>query len=154
MLCFASVVMPTSIACLCDGVALALLYAFMVAALALEARHCHGLTKTKPAALHASELPHHASELTQLRGAITLQTVFCILAVDFPLFPRAGAKTPTFGRSVMDLGVGAAVLAGALTRRRDRQAALRVLVRHAPLFLAGIGRILVVRSMPQPSFQA
>ena len=36
-----------------------------------------------------------------------LQTVFCILAIDFPLFPRHAAKTLTYGHSVMDLGVGA-----------------------------------------------
>lgn len=91
-----------------------------------------------------------------MRGAIALQTAFCILAVDFHLFPRVGAKTLTFGHSVMDLGVGAVVVAGALTRRRTRARAddchtdaspsRRTLTRQAPLLLAAVGRLLAVRA--------
>lgn len=46
-------------------------------------------------------------ELTMARGTVFLMTALCILAVDFPAFPRRMAKAETFGCGVMDLGVGA-----------------------------------------------
>ena len=89
-----------------------------------------------------------------------MQTAFCILAVDFHVFPRSGAKTLTFGRSVMDLGVGCVILAGALTSKarqppppsqppgleHAQEQARRTLARHAPLLALGAGRLLAVRA--------
>ena len=108
------------------------------------------------------------------------QTVFCILAVDYPIFPRRFAKaraatsplepaqppvlslgpgtavreqTHTWGHSLMDLGVGAVMLTGALVRRRARakpagrsDSAWRVCRRHAPLVAIGVGRLLAVKA--------
>ena len=146
LVCFATVVIPTCAACLCDESALALLYAALLVPLYSEMR--------SPSHSGSSASAGRLPALTQLRGAMALQVAFCILAVDFPLFPRAAAKTLTFGRSVMDLGVGATVLSGALTRRRpgshgedgSRVSAARVLVRHSPLLLAGAGRLLALRA--------
>lgn len=145
--------------------ALALLYlAFALALVARRPRHfllAGGASDANDALLarlNAKRWP----ALTQIRATVMLQTGFCILAVDFHAFPRAAAKTLTFGCSVMDLGVGAVVLQGALSRRRAGRTAddgrvrappldaaavvWRALVRHAPLLLLGLGRLLAVRA--------
>lgn len=45
--------------------------------------------------------------LSSLLATLMLSVTVCILSVDFPIFPRRGAKTYDFGFSIMDAGVGA-----------------------------------------------
>ena len=47
-----------------------------------------------------------------------LYTCTCILAVDFPAFPRRYAKAETYGSGLMDVGVGGIILAMGLVSSR------------------------------------
>lgn len=52
--------------------------------------------------------------LTVYRVLVNVKTAISILAVDFSVFPRRYAKTETYGTGVMDMGVGAYVMANAM----------------------------------------
>jgi len=58
--------------------------------------------------------------LTHLRAGVFLLTVMAILACDTPAFPRHHLKTEVAGVSLMDLGVGVVVIAGALASKQAR----------------------------------
>lgn len=45
--------------------------------------------------------------MASLLATLMLSVTVCILAVDFQIFPRRGAKTTDYGFSIMDAGVGA-----------------------------------------------
>lgn len=45
--------------------------------------------------------------LASLLATLMLSVTVCILCVDFPIFPRRGAKTTDTGFSIMDAGIGA-----------------------------------------------
>lgn len=45
--------------------------------------------------------------ISSLLATLMLSVTVCILCVDFPIFPRRGAKTYDFGFSIMDAGIGA-----------------------------------------------
>lgn len=149
-----TIVLPTCAACLCieHRWDLYLIYGALLLPLGVKLRSTlKERTRTNVSSVLSLVNGNRSPVITQLRGAIALQTAFCILGVDFHLFPRANAKTLNYGRSVMDLGVGAVVLAGALTtRRRPRESisvtARRAMVRHAPLVAAGLGRLVAVRA--------
>lgn len=47
--------------------------------------------------------------ISSLLATLMLSVTVCILCVDFPIFPRRGAKTTEFGFSIMDAGIGAFV---------------------------------------------
>ncbi|KAL1804581.1 hypothetical protein ACET3Z_027649 [Daucus carota] len=83
--------------------------------------------------------------ISSYRVTMMLVTCFCILAVDFNIFPRRYAKTETYGTSVMDLGVGAYVLANSLVSRQARgtmKTSLRNALQSAsPLLFLGFARI-------------
>lgn len=86
-------------------------------------------------------------------------TCVCILAVDFPTFPRRFAKTESFGTSLMDLGVGSFVFAAGVVAARqqlkEQQEASRSMVtrfkaavRHSlPLVVLGFIRLLSVKGL-------
>lgn len=53
--------------------------------------------------------------ISNYRAIIQITTSFCILAVDFHIFPRRFAKAEVFGIGCMDLGVGTFILSMGLT---------------------------------------
>lgn len=55
--------------------------------------------------------------VTDYRGFMYLATAVCILAVDFPAFPRRFAKAEAYGKGLMDIGVGSFVFSGALVSK-------------------------------------
>jgi phosphatidylinositol glycan class W len=85
------------------------------------------------------------------RSSMLLVTAICILAVDFPIFPRRFAKTADYGYGLMDLGVGGFMFAGGLTAPEARGGSCDVTVRAGlkaglvgclPLLLLGGARLL------------
>lgn len=87
--------------------------------------------------------------MTVYRFMLNTYTVFCILAVDFNVFPRRFAKTETYGHSVMDIGVGCYVCSNALlfsipNTRNISKNVLKVFKQVFPLLVLGIGRTYFV----------
>eukprot|EP00088_Acartia_fossae_P059827 TRINITY_DN7151_c0_g2_i10.p1 TRINITY_DN7151_c0_g2~~TRINITY_DN7151_c0_g2_i10.p1 ORF type:complete len:488 (-),score=77.63 TRINITY_DN7151_c0_g2_i10:639-2102(-) len=85
--------------------------------------------------------------VTNYRSSMLLITAICILAVDFPIFPRKFAKTENFGQSVMDLGVGGFVFAAGLVSREGRGKFTKVrqtISRNMPLVGLGFVRLAMV----------
>lgn len=84
--------------------------------------------------------------ITSYRVIVMIITVLCILAVDFRIFPRRYAKTETYGASLMDLGVGAFVLANSLVSRQARNVASvnwkTAIVSSSPLIFLGFFRLV------------
>lgn len=58
--------------------------------------------------------------ISYYRIAINICTAVAILAVDFKVFPRALAKTETYGHGLMDIGVGCFVIATAIVAPEAR----------------------------------
>ncbi|KDE08716.1 hypothetical protein MVLG_01171 [Microbotryum lychnidis-dioicae p1A1 Lamole] len=99
--------------------------------------------------------------VTVYRAHMMLMTVICILAVDFPIFPRSFAKAETYGTSIMDLGVGSFVfslgLISALPILRQKQTKSSVLheilksIQHSAGLLAlGMVRVVMVKGVDYP----
>ncbi|XP_057416394.1 uncharacterized protein At4g17910 isoform X2 [Lotus japonicus] len=84
--------------------------------------------------------------VTSYRVIVMIITVLCILAVDFRIFPRRYAKTETYGTSLMDLGVGAFVLANSLVSRQARNITSvnwkTAIVSISPLLILGFFRLI------------
>lgn len=82
--------------------------------------------------------------LTNYRAGMNLATAICILAVDFPIFPRRFAKTETYGYSLMDVGVGSFVIAHGLIGSGQIHTA-RTLSRTLPIAILGFVRLIAVK---------
>ena len=105
--------------------------------------------------------PKRQPYLTLARTSVNLFTAIAILAVDFSIFPRRLAKTETYGSGLMDIGVGAFLMAHGLTSPESRQhhsadsgtsfGYLRLvattLKQVLPLLLLGLLRVMVIKSM-------
>jgi len=96
--------------------------------------------------------PNRAVFLTSFRASMLLVTTICILAVDFPVFPRRFAKTETFGYGLMDLGVGSFVFSNGLVSPEARQmkssnSLRKNLVGCVPLIILGMVRLVSVATL-------
>ena len=89
------------------------------------------------------------TSLLIFRGFLQISTVVCILAIDFPAFPRRFGKTETFGYSPMDLGVGGYVFSSGLVAGRKLFSKNVSLWESSKgtfvVLLIGIGRMLVTK---------
>jgi len=94
--------------------------------------------------------------VTNYRASMLFITVLCILAVDFPVFPRRFAKAETFGFGLMDIGVGSFVFSAGLLSseaRKGQEAVSKNRIGHfltslkscVPLLLLGGLRYLSVQ---------
>ncbi|EPQ50545.1 GWT1-domain-containing protein [Gloeophyllum trabeum ATCC 11539] len=100
--------------------------------------------------------------VTIYRAHMLLMTMLSILAVDFPVFPRALAKCETFGVSLMDLGVGSFVfsqgLVSAAPLLKDPSylsqptfpKILSVTRKALPVLSLGLVRVLLVKGTDYP----
>lgn len=87
--------------------------------------------------------------MTVYRFMLNTYTVFCILAVDFNIFPRRFAKTESYGHGVMDIGVGCYVCSNALlfsipNTQNISKNVFKVFKQVLPLLVLGIGRTYFV----------
>ena len=86
--------------------------------------------------------------LTNFRGMITYLTVFTILAVDFPIFPRRFAKTKKYGMSLMDIGTASFIFSNGIVapEAKNRRSSLKkALISCIPLLVLGLGRLMAVK---------
>ena len=141
------------------GLVLALMLALSLAVLLYTYSQWHG-----PATTYHDRLPPYprrAPFATVSRAYINLFTAIAILAVDFPIFPRRLAKAETYGTGLMDVGVGAFLMAHGVTAPEARHPEVygkmpslrmysRMLLLTArsvlPLFVLGLLRLAAVKS--------
>ncbi|KAG6842408.1 hypothetical protein C0991_007538 [Blastosporella zonata] len=119
-------------------------------------------TQSIPTAPQIPPLP----AVTIYRAHMMLMTILGILAVDFPVFPRALAKCETFGVSLMDLGVGSFVFSQGLVsaipilKNPDYLSApavpkiLKVMWKSLPIILLGVVRVLLVKGTEYPEHES
>lgn len=87
--------------------------------------------------------------ITIYRFLLNTYTVFCILAVDFNVFPRRYAKTEKYGHSIMDIGVGCYVCSYSLLFRIPKinnlpKYVFEVLKEMLPILMIGFGRTFFI----------
>ncbi|KAG6810913.1 hypothetical protein H0H92_009843 [Tricholoma furcatifolium] len=120
------------------------------------------LAAQPPSTSQISPLP----AVTIYRAHMMLMTILGILAVDFPVFPRALAKCETFGVSLMDLGVGSFVfsqgLVSAIPLLKNpaylSAPALPKIVsvtrKSIPIILLGVVRVILVKGTEYPEHES
>ncbi|GAB1520319.1 Glucosaminyl phosphatidylinositol (GlcN-PI) nositol acylation protein [Rhizoctonia solani] len=108
--------------------------------------------------IHVPPLP----ALTTYRAHMMLMTIIAILAVDFPVFPRALSKCESRGVSVMDLGVGSFVFSQGvvsavpviknpgLLKNPVLPKVLAASKKVIPLLVLGLLRVLAVKGTEYP----
>ncbi|XP_014286256.1 uncharacterized protein PIG-Wa [Halyomorpha halys] len=86
--------------------------------------------------------------ITYFRSIVNLISVFCILAVDFRVFPRHFAKTESYGFSLMDTGVGFYIIANGIVSKSDtREDVMKTIKSTLPIMGLGIFRCVSVKSL-------
>ncbi|KAJ7450043.1 GWT1-domain-containing protein [Mycena galericulata] len=103
--------------------------------------------------------------LTTYRAHMMLMTILGILAVDFPVFPRALAKCESYGVSLMDLGVGSFVFSNGVVSAipllkdpRHLTAPMfpkvrAVVEKMLPIIALGVVRVLLVKGTEYPEHE-
>ncbi|NXJ73348.1 PIGW protein, partial [Trogon melanurus] len=101
--------------------------------------------------------PEYIPAITVFRVYVNVLTSVCILAVDFPQYPRRYAKAETYGTGVMDFGVGAYIFGNALVCPEVRQKSHTTQPKFSnlpkqffsvwPLIFLGVGRLLSIKSI-------
>jgi len=101
----------------------------------------------------------HLPFLTVYRAHMMMMTVICILAVDFPIFPRVLGKCEDFGTSLMDVGVGSFVFSLGIVSSKSFSAknstpwiktCIGALRNAAPVLILGFIRLLMVKGVEYP----
>ncbi|GAA5847976.1 hypothetical protein JCM3766R1_005927 [Sporobolomyces carnicolor] len=116
---------------------------------------------SRPASIARIQLePFSRPFVTSYRAIMMVMTVICILAVDFPVFPREFAKAETWGTSLMDLGVGSFVFSLGvisslpLLRHTDQRPYLASVLHSAkkalPIIALGCVRVVMVKGVEYP----
>ncbi|GAA5835465.1 hypothetical protein JCM5353_000151 [Sporobolomyces roseus] len=114
----------------------------------------------KSSTAHFDIKPFNKPFVTSYRAIMMIMTVICILAVDFPIFPREFAKAETWGTSLMDLGVGSFVFslgvvsALPLLRRTEPRPYLASVFssikKSLPIIALGLVRVIMVKGVDYP----
>lgn len=144
---FAAVVLVPFAALLLDAHAYAFLAALTVASTAVVVFGAQHSEKQRAALVRDAFGGDKTSVISHFRAGLMLLTCFCILAVDFPVFPRRLAKVEVYGTGLMDVGPGAFVFMGGLVctepaRQHKRSHSLRLDRGPLPLLLLGVARLL------------
>ncbi|XP_051891751.1 phosphatidylinositol-glycan biosynthesis class W protein [Pristis pectinata] len=101
---------------------------------------------------------NHIPFVTLFRVYVNVATSICILAVDFPIFPRRLAKAETYGTGPMDFGTAGFIFANALVSPEARQknktashskfySAVKQIRLVSPLVFLGLTRLIIVKTM-------
>lgn len=112
----------------------------------------HRQQEVQPAPKASGHIPF----LSVYRAHMMVMTVLCILAVDFPIFPRILGKCESFGTSLMDVGVGSFVFSlgivssRAFNRASGAGAALKSLRAAVPVLALGLVRLMMVKGAEYP----